>query len=36
MMALVNCALRREAMVNKHPFNWISDDTLLSTWRPTG
>jgi len=28
MMALVNCALRRESMVNKQPLNWVSDDTL--------
>ena len=28
MMARVNCALRREAMVNKQTLNWESDDTL--------
>ena len=28
MMALVNGALHREAMVNKQPLNWVSDDTL--------
>ena len=28
MMALVSNAIRREALVNRQPWNWVSDDTL--------